>query len=226
MIKDYYLLTKPGIIYGNAITAAAGFFLASKGHVDFSLFLAMLLGISFVIGSACVFNNYIDRDIDKFMARTKKRALVSGIVSGRNALIYATVLGIIGFSLLILHTNFFLVVWQMPHFYAISIFRLDDYAAAGIPVLPIKKGMKETKIQIFMYIIAFIFLSVLFTTVGLTGYISLCLMLLLGVWWLTRSIKGFKTEDNKKWARKLFGASLVVLLVLSLVLSVDVFLPF
>jgi len=119
-----------------------------------------------------------------------------------------------------------LVVWQMPHFYAISIFRLDDYAAAGIPVLPIKKGMKETKIQIFMYIIAFIFLSVLFTTVGLTGYISLCLMLLLGVWWLTRSIKGFKTEDNKKWARKLFGASLVVLLVLSLVLSVDVFLPF
>src|SRR3981189_1142404 len=39
------------------------------------------------------------------MTRTKKRALVSGLISGRNALIYATILGLIGFSLLVFHTN-------------------------------------------------------------------------------------------------------------------------
>jgi len=220
MIKDYYSLTKPGIIFGNAIPAVAGFFLASKGHPNAGLFIAMLVGISFVIASACVFNNYIDRDIDKFMARTKKRALPTGIISGRNALLYAIVLGVIGFSLLLFYTNllttfvgfvgFFvyivlygiskrrsvygtivgsiagavppvvgyvavtnnfdmgalllfliLVIWQMPHFYAIAIFREDDYAAASIPVLPIKQGIKATKIHMVLYIAAFLIATVM-----------------------------------------------------------------
>jgi len=44
IIKSYYLLTKPGIIYGNAITVIAGFFLAAKGHPNFFLLLITLLG--------------------------------------------------------------------------------------------------------------------------------------------------------------------------------------
>ena len=81
MIKTYYLLTKPGIIIGNLITTVAGFALASKGHFDWVLFLTMFVGLGCVIASACVFNNYIDRDLDKKMARTKNRALASGTVS-------------------------------------------------------------------------------------------------------------------------------------------------
>src|SRR5258708_1541786 len=100
MIKDYYSLTKPGIIYGNTITAIAGFFLASHGHAGVGLLLATLIGLSFVIASGCVFNNYIDRDIDAAMARTKDRPLVIGRVSGRVAIIYGTILGILGFSIL------------------------------------------------------------------------------------------------------------------------------
>ena len=71
MIKAYYLLAKPGIIYGNALTAIGGYFLALRGTFDLSLFLTMLFGLSLVIGSACVFNNVIDKEIDAKMARTK-----------------------------------------------------------------------------------------------------------------------------------------------------------
>ncbi len=109
-IKTYYRLAKPGIVYGNLITAAAGFFLASKGFINFQLLIAILVGIALIIGSSCVFNNYIDREIDEKMPRTKNRALVKGTVSPRNALIYATVLGILGFLVLAIYTNLTTVV--------------------------------------------------------------------------------------------------------------------
>src|SRR5688500_3969925 len=95
-IKDYYHITKPGIIRGNAINATAGFLLASGKQVDLWLLLTMLVGLCLVIASGCVFNNFIDRDIDKKMARTQKRALVLGKISGKSALIYASMLGIAG----------------------------------------------------------------------------------------------------------------------------------
>src|SRR5579864_8916638 len=101
MLRNYYLLTKPGIIYGNLLTAVAGLFLASKGTVHIGFFVETLLGIAFVIASACVVNNYTDRDIDRKMERTKKRALVTKAISVKSAIIYAIILGMIGFAILI-----------------------------------------------------------------------------------------------------------------------------
>src|SRR5579872_1139906 len=110
MIRTYYLLTKPGIIMGNLITTVSGFALASRGHLDGWLFLATLIGLGCVIASACVFNNYIDRDLDRKMARTKNRALVMGLISGRNAIYFAMILGVVGFIALILYTNLLAVI--------------------------------------------------------------------------------------------------------------------
>lgn len=105
MLKTYYELTKPGIIYGNAFTAGAGFLLASKNSINFWLLLSILTGISLLIASACVFNNYTDRDIDKLMERTKKRGLAQASVPARNAIIYAVLLGLIGFFILFIYSN-------------------------------------------------------------------------------------------------------------------------
>ncbi len=58
-----------------------------------------------IIASACVFNNYIDRGIDVVMARTKRRALVVGKISNSAALWYATILGLVGFTIIIVCTN-------------------------------------------------------------------------------------------------------------------------
>jgi heme o synthase len=99
-LKTYYHLTKPGIVYSNVLTAAAGYLLASKWQVDAWQLVALLTGIALVIASGCVFNNYLDRSIDQKMARTKKRATVTGEISGTAALIYATCLGTLGFGVL------------------------------------------------------------------------------------------------------------------------------
>ncbi len=282
--KSYYYLAKPGIVYGNAITAAAGFLFASAGHISLSLFVAMLAGISLVMGSACAFNNYIDRDIDKKMARTKKRALVRGSISNRNALIYASALSLAGFSLLALTnlltliiaatgfvvyvvwygfekrrspygtlvgsisgavppvvgycavTNTFdtgalilfliLTCWQMPHFYAIALHRLNDYKAAGIPVLPLAKGIVRTKTTMLIYILAFMCAASLLAMFGYAGYTYLIIMIFMSVWWLRLCVQGFRPKvDQKTWAREQFMFSLVVLLTFSAMISIDFLLP-
>ncbi len=69
MIKQYLQVTKPGIIFGNLISVIGGFLLASKGSIDYPLFLVALVGVSLVVASGCVFNNVIDRDIDIKMER-------------------------------------------------------------------------------------------------------------------------------------------------------------
>jgi heme o synthase len=282
MLKTYYRLTKPGIVYGNAVTAAAGFFLASRGHVNLWLLAAVLGGTSLVIACGCVINNYIDRDIDAKMKRTKRRALVIGAVTGRAAITYGITLGVLGFLILILYTNalvvavgitglFFyllmygvwkrrspfgtivgsvsgatppvagyvavtnrvdtgaillfliLVLWQMPHFYAIAMFRKDEYAAADIPVLSVKKGTSTVKRYIMAYIPVFTVAAVMLTVLGYTGVVYAVVVVLLGLTWLWKGISG--PRDDKLWARNMFLFSLVVIVVLSVALSLNGLLP-
>jgi len=97
MVKTYYELTKPGLVWGNLITTLAGFLFASRFSPAPALLLATLAGTALVIASACVFNNIFDREADAKMPRTKKRALVSGAISVRGAAIFGTALALFGF---------------------------------------------------------------------------------------------------------------------------------
>jgi heme o synthase len=109
-IRAYYQLTKPGVLYGNVLTAVAGFFLAAAGKVEWTLFFGMLVGMTLVIAAACVLNNYLDQDIDAIMSRTKKRPSVIGAVSNRAMVIYAMTLLIIGSAVLWRWTNIMTLV--------------------------------------------------------------------------------------------------------------------
>ncbi|MEI8364979.1 MAG: heme o synthase [Parachlamydiaceae bacterium] len=281
MIKTYTLLTKPGILMGNAITAVSGFTLASKGHFDWLLFLATLSGLSCVIASACIFNNFIDRNADEKMERTKDRALVKKLIPVKNAIFFAIFLGFLGFCVLTWFTppigvflagiGFFvyvvlysfwkyhtvyatligsisgaippvvgyctasghfdlgafilfmiLVLWQMPHFYSIAMYRYDDYQAASIPVLPVKKGVYIAKIHMFLYIIAFILATIALTAFGYTGQFYLAVTSLVGLAWLGLCIKGFQSNNNKVWGRQMFIVSLVVVNALCITMALDV----
>jgi protoheme IX farnesyltransferase len=126
---------------------------------------------------------------------------------------YVGVKGSLDLAALILFVM--IVLWQMPHFFAIASFRLKEYAAASIPILPLKKGMYQTKIQMVLYILAFIPVSVLLFFYGYTGYVYLVLTLFLGGSWLILGLQGFKCGNDFVWARKMFGLSLVVVMGIS-----------
>lgn len=92
-------------MYGNVLTAVAGFFLASAGSIDWVLLITMTLGMTLLVSGACVLNNYLDRDIDSKMKRTKKRPSVTGVVPALHILVYAIVLTVLGISILYAYTN-------------------------------------------------------------------------------------------------------------------------
>lgn len=279
-LKTYYHLTKPGIIYGNAITAIAGFVVASRHHFSIPAFIGMLAGLCLVMASGCVSNNYLDRDIDQKMARTKNRALVRHTVSNRAALIFAAALGIMGIIILLILTNpltaaiaaigwvayviaytpskrrtvhstvigsisgavppvvgytaaanrldsgalilfLILVFWQMPHFYAIAMYRAKDYAAAGLPVLPAKKGVRVAKIQILIYVAAFTAAAALLSVFGYAGLLYRVIMIIVGATWLGFGVRGFRRPDDARWARQMFFISLIVIMAFSIIIPLD-----
>jgi protoheme IX farnesyltransferase len=285
-VRAYYMLAKPGIIYGNSISAAAGFFLASTavGRVDWRLLLATLVGTALVIGGGCALNNIIDRDIDKKMQRTKRRALVTHQIGLGGALLFASILCATGFAILALWVNMLAVyvglvglysyvlvysvakrwsplgtplgsiagsmpivagyvavsqqldltalllfltmaLWQMPHFFAIAMYRLDDYKAASLPVLPAVKGNHQTKLQALLYIIAFTVSASALSLAGQTGWVYVLAMVVIGSLWFWKGMRSFKTLDDTVWAKRMFGFSLIVMLSFSFAISVGGLLP-
>lgn len=104
-----------------------------------------------------------------------------------------------------------MIIWQMPHFYAIAIRKHEEYKAANVPMLPVVKGIKRTYIQTNVYLIILIIISVLL------GSLSIGLMLvslLLSILWLALSIYGYKKMDSEKWAKSLFIFSLFHMTIL------------
>jgi protoheme IX farnesyltransferase len=116
-------------------------------------------------------------------------------------------------------------LWQIPHSYAIAMFRFDDYTAAEIPVLPVKRGMAAAKKHILGYILAFIGATLMLTFSGYTGYIYLVVVTVMGLFWLYMAWSGYKTSDDRIWAKKLFVYSILSITVLSVMMAIDVRMP-
>jgi protoheme IX farnesyltransferase len=284
-LSTFFSILKPGIIFGNLVTLSGGFFLASTGRFEWLLFFLTLISMSLIVGSGCVFNNVIDKDIDHLMKRTCGRVLVKGLVSTKTALWYGFFVGLFGFLILFFSTNLltvfiaalgwfvyvvvyslffkrtsiwgtalgaisgavppvagycavsgkfdlaafvlFLILffWQMPHFYAIAIYRLKDFKAANIPVLPAIKTMFHTKIEMLLYVVLYVISTLLLTYFGYAGKVYFVIAALLGLIWLFLVLRGFfipntsETEvvrKNSIWARRVFLFSIFEITVLSI----------
>jgi heme o synthase len=105
VIQSYYQLTKPRIIPLLLITTAGSMWLAAQGEVDPLLLIVTLIGGTLAAASAQTINCVYDRDIDYDMERTRHRPLPSGRIQPRDALIFASVLAVISFTLLSLFAN-------------------------------------------------------------------------------------------------------------------------
>lgn len=279
MLRKYLFLTKPGILFGNFITTLGGFFLAAQGSIDILLLLLTLIGTTLVVASGCVVNNVIDQDIDTKMQRTQNRALVKKTISPTVALVYAFVLGLIGFSILwfgingyaflfavigfVVYVGFYSLwtkrtsihqtvigsisgasppvigytavthqfdvaalllflaygLWQMPHSWAIAIYRFDDYKNAGIPILPVARSIYRTKIECVIYILLFAAVLNGLYCFGYTNVFFLITFNALTAYWFYLSIIGFKAENDQLWAKRFFLYSVILITLLSLSFS-------
>lgn len=104
-VSAYVCLTKPRILTMVLVMSAAGFFLGAKSLQPLDTFIIMLLGTALSSGGAAVLNNYIERDSDLLMDRTKIRPIPQGIISPPEALEFGITLVLMGVGLLAWQVN-------------------------------------------------------------------------------------------------------------------------
>ncbi len=95
--------------------------------------------------------------------------------------------------------------WQPPHFYALAMRRVEEYRAAGIPMLPVVKGFKVTKIHIVLWVAALLPIPFFLVSLGIP---FLIMATLLNLGWLALGIYGYRVKDDIKWAKMMFVYSL------------------
>ncbi|WP_251978102.1 heme o synthase [Salinicola avicenniae] len=160
-----------------------------------------------------------------YLKRNSVYGTLIGSLSGASPPVigYCAVTGTFDLGALLLLIIF--SIWQMPHSYAIAIFRFNDYASASIPVLPVKHGIGVAKHHIVIYTALFVISSVMLSVAGYTGWIYAVVAVLVGLYWLGITLRGYGASDNVAWARKVFGISIMVVTALSVMMSVDSRLP-
>jgi protoheme IX farnesyltransferase len=281
--KAYLALTKPRVIELLLITTLPTMILAQQGLPNFWLVIATLIGGSLSAGAANAFNCYIDTDIDKIMGRTKNRPLVTGELSGKEALIFSWIVAVasvlwLGFlvnwlaSLISLAALLFYVLiytlvlkrrtpqnivwggaagaapvligwaavtgevsasawvlflviflWTPPHYWPLSVKYKDDYAAAGVPMLPVVRSTKTVVQQILIYAWAVGASTLLLIPIGGMGLIY-CITAVAGsAWFIIAAHKLYKeglAGDLKK-PMSLFHLSNLYLTALFIAIALD-----
>jgi protoheme IX farnesyltransferase len=225
----YVALTKPDVSFLVLMTTAAGFYMGSRGAVDWLHLMQTVFATLLIAAGTATLNHYIERDSDRYMRRTASRPLPSGQLQPREALwlgvilsvagavdlyftagILASALGILtSLSYLLAYTPLkkrtvwatavgafpgaippmigwvaatgtldrgawllfaILFLWQFPHFYAIAWMYREDYARAGILMLPVvdREGTRTFR-QIILTAVALVGVSLLPAVMGLAG---------------------------------------------------------
>ncbi len=283
LLKSYYELCKPNVVYMMLICALVGMLLAEQYVSSYLYLFISLSGIALCAASAAAINQVIDRETDASMTRTDQRPLPQGELSPTHASIFAFVIGVLGAMILYFFVNtltmiltissligyafiytvylkratpqnivigglagaappllgwssvtntidpyalllvLIIFVWTPPHFWALAIYRKDEYAKESIPMLPVTHGVEFTKLQIVLYTIILFIVSVLPYIVLMSGIIYLVSALILSSTFLYYSIKLFVSEDNEI-AMKTFQFSIYYIFLIFVALLVDHFL--
>ena len=131
---------------------------------------------------------------------------------------WAAITGEVGIEALYMFSIVFF--WTPPHFWALALLIKDDYARAGVPMLPVVAGVAETKLQIFLYTLMLVALSVLFFATGTVGWLYLSAAIALGAPFIYYSWRLLRRPESEG-ARGLFQYSLAYLALLFAAIAVD-----
>jgi protoheme IX farnesyltransferase len=276
----YAQLTKPRIVLLLLITTVPAMILADRGVPSLWLIAATLIGGTAAAGGANAINQYIDRDIDDVMRRTRRRPLPSKRIEPRGALVFGLVLGAAGFVWLTALVNllaavlalgalaFYVLVytlwlkrstaqniviggaagaapalvgwaavtgrvglpavvlfavvfiWTPPHFWALALRYERDYAAAGVPMLPVVAGREATERQILGYSIVLVAASLVLVPVAHSTWVYPVAASVLGLLFVQRAWR-LRHEGTAKAAMELFRFSIVYLALLFASVAVD-----
>jgi protoheme IX farnesyltransferase len=113
----------------------------------------------------------------------------------------------------------------MVHFYAIALFRRNEYRAAGVPVLSLVGGVKRTVFELRGYMLLF---GVVVTLLGLStrvGFVFMVVLLAYLLIWIRQSTNELWLTNPERWGRGVFGTSLTILLIISALLALTPLTP-
>src|SRR5262249_6790641 len=149
-----------------------------------------------------------------FKGRTPQNIVIGGAAGALPPVIgWAAATGQVGLEPLILFLIIFL--WTPPHFWALSLNRTDDYARAGVPMLPVVAGRAETTRQILVYSALLFSISLLPWALGFASVIYGATAIVCGVAFITLALRLVRSgEADRRPAHRLFGFSILYLFVL------------
>jgi protoheme IX farnesyltransferase len=178
--------------------------------------LTAVLTFITIIGYAGVYTGYLKR-------ATPQNIVIGGLAGAAPPLLgWTAVTNQLDPQALLLVLIIF--TWTPPHFWALAIYRFDDYKTAEIPMLPITHGIAFTKLNILLYTILLLVVSVLPFVIGMSSWIYLAAALILGARFLYWAICLYRNEQ-KIIAMRTFRFSIVYLMLLFVFLLIDHYLP-
>ena len=268
--RAYLESSKLRVVALMIFTSFIGMLLANPLSLNFEVLILGNLGIALMSLSAGSINQLLDQRIDKIMQRTKKRPLVSGILSTKNVIIYASIMAILGFCILYFRINtltawltlaslvgyafiytlylkrstpqniviggaagatppllgwtamtgqidliaivLFLIIftWTPPHFWALALYRKEEYFAAKIPMLPVTHGEQYTRVHITLYTLMLTIVSFLPFIIKFSSSFYLAGATILNLIFLYYVIK-MQLAKNNLLSNRIFNYSIVYL---------------
>ena len=176
--------------------------------------LTAALTVASLIGYAFIYTVFLKR-------ATPQNIVIGGLAGAAPPLLgWTSVTNSIDPNALLLVLIIF--VWTPPHFWALAIYRKDDYARESIPMLPVTHGIRFTKLQIILYTILLVLVSLLPFIVLMSGNIYLFSALGLGIFYLYSSIKMYLTDDEE-YPMTSFKYSIYYIFLIFFALLVDHF---
>ena len=151
--------------------------------------LTAVLTVASLIGYAFIYTVFLKR-------ATPQNIVIGGLAGAAPPLLgWTSVTNSIDPNALLLVLIIF--VWTPPHFWALAIYRKEDYARESIPMLPVTHGVRFTKLQIILYTVLLVLVSLLPYIVLMSGNVYLFSALGLGLFYLYSSIKMYLTDDEE-----------------------------
>ncbi len=179
--------------------------------------LTAILTFFAMIGYAVIYTIYLKR-------RTPYNIVIGGAAGAAPPLLgWSSITNSIDQGAVILFLIIFF--WTPPHFWALAIYRKNEYAKVHIPMLPVTHGNPYTRIQILIYTLILIFISLLPYLTGMSGITYLVSAFTLGFGFLFYAISMIKHPDNKLLPMKAFKYSINYLMLLFIFLLIDHYLP-